>query len=477
MKILFAALMKIGSDVFNWVRKLLSRIFGALTALIIGALGIVAITMAYLSVVLAALWAIVKSLLPWISRAFSTVSGWAWELLGLLFTLLAFIPEQIETLVSYARSLRLGEEYPHPSQVQHTDSIARKLLDMVKANYVAGDTRRDAHPKHHGLVKARLKVVVADIPEDLRQGLFSKDSKDGQYDAWVRFSNSSPSIKPDGKPDVRGMAIKICHPPGERLEHDGISRNEQDFLLVSHDVFPVNNIGQYEYLTFSVTRGGIFKLIYFAYCLIAPWRWYVIRNLLLSVKRHRILTEITWNSITAYRFGVRNHKLAVKFIVKFESVNPESAQVELKSASPTVEKDRSRDFLRHGLRKQLKQGDVILGFYVQRQVHPYKMPVERAAVSWSKKLSEPVMVGTLTIPKQRFDTSEMMWLCEHISFSPWNCLKAHRPLGSLNRARRDVYRSISSFRHGRNEIPIDGPSCTDLEAAWQRAQTNDLVVP
>ncbi|MCH9026654.1 MAG: hypothetical protein IIA05_06000 [Proteobacteria bacterium] len=477
MKILFAALMKIGSDVFNWVRKLLSRTFDFLAGLIIVALRIIVMTMAYLSVVLAALWVMVKCLLYWLPPVSRGIWKFLMSYLALVFTLSAFIPEKIETWVSYAKSLRLGEEYPQPSQFQHTGRIARNLLNMLKADYVAGDTRRDAHPKHHGLVKARLKVVVADIPKDLRQGLFSKDSKDGQYDAWVRFSNSSPSIKPDGKPDVRGMAIKICHPPGERLEHDGISRNEQDFLLVSHDVFPVNNIGQYEYLTFSVTRGGIFKLIYFAYCLIAPWRWYVIRNLLLSVKRHRILTEITWNSITAYRFGVRNHKLAVKFIVKFESFKLESAQVELKSASPTVEKDRSRDFLRHGLRKQLKQGDVILGFYVQRQVHPYKMPVERAAVSWSKKLSEPVKVGTLTIPKQRFDTSEMMWLCEHISFSPWNCLKAHRPLGSLNRARRDVYRSISSFRHGRNEIPIDGPSCTDLEAAWQRAQANDLVVP
>ena len=472
MKILFAALMKIGSDVFNWVRNLLSRIFGALTALIILALGIVVITMAYLSLVLAALWAIVKSLLPWISRAFSTVSGWAWELLGLLFTLLAFIPEQIETLVSYARSLRLGEESPHPSQVQHTDSIARKLLDMVKANYVAGDTRRDAHPKHHGLVKARLKVIVADIPKDLRQGLFSKDSKDGQYDAWVRFSNSSPSIKPDGKPDVRGMAIKICHPPGERLEHDGISRNEQDFLLVSHDVFPVNNIAQYEYLTFSVTRGGIFRAIYLAYCLVLPWRWHVIRNIARSMKKHRNLADIEWNSITAYRFGVRNSKLAVKFIVKPIAKKNGFGDFLRNIFQKPLYKDRSRDFLRHGLRKQLKQGDVTLGFYVQRQVHPYKMPVERAAVSWSEKLSKPVMVGTLTIPAQRFDTSEMMWFCEHIAFSPWNCLKAHRPLGSLNRARREVYRSISRFRHGRNEIPIDGPSCTDLEAAWKRANQN-----
>lgn len=38
--------------------------------------------------------------------------------------------------------------------------------------------------------------------------------------------------------------------------------------------------------------------------------------------------------------------------------------------------------------------------------------------------------------------------CEKLAFNPWSGLKAHQPLGSLNRARWAVYRESKSFRTG-----------------------------
>jgi hypothetical protein len=36
--------------------------------------------------------------------------------------------------------------------------------------------------------------------------------------------------------------------------------------------------------------------------------------------------------------------------------------------------------------------------------------------------------------------------CECLAFNPWNGLKAHQPLGSLNRARWAVYNGSESVR-------------------------------
>ena len=39
--------------------------------------------------------------------------------------------------------------------------------------------------------------------------------------------------------------------------------------------------------------------------------------------------------------------------------------------------------------------------------------------------------------------------CEQISFNPWHTLAEHRPLGSLNRARREIYDAMAQLRASR----------------------------
>jgi hypothetical protein len=63
-------------------------------------------------------------------------------------------------------------------------------------------------------------------------------------------------------------------------------------------------------------------------------------------------------------------------------------------------------------------------------------------------------VAKITILKQQFNSAEQQQFCEDLSFSPWNALEAHRPIGALNRARRVVYEASSSYRHQVNKTQI-----------------------
>ena len=47
----------------------------------------------------------------------------------------------------------------------------------------------------------------------------------------------------------------------------------------------------------------------------------------------------------------------------------------------------------------------------------------------------------------KFDSAEQMSYFENLSWSPWNTLPQHAPLGGINRARKLVYEDSSTLRH------------------------------
>jgi hypothetical protein len=66
-------------------------------------------------------------------------------------------------------------------------------------------------------------------------------------------------------------------------------------------------------------------------------------------------------------------------------------------------------------------------------------------VNWSENGAEYFKLATILIPPQIVDPGAP--LAERLAFSPWHALEAHRPLGAINRARRDVYEKMSKSRH------------------------------
>jgi hypothetical protein len=85
---------------------------------------------------------------------------------------------------------------------------------------------------------------------------------------------------------------------------------------------------------------------------------------------------------------------------------------------------------------------------VQLQVDGKRTPIEDAMEEWSDRISPYQRVATLRIPPQRIDAAEQWQECERMRFNPWHALVAHRPLGSMNRARRAIYQALADYRQG-----------------------------
>jgi hypothetical protein len=77
------------------------------------------------------------------------------------------------------------------------------------------------------------------------------------------------------------------------------------------------------------------------------------------------------------------------------------------------------------------------------------MPIEDASVEWSEEASPFRPVARIRIPMQNIEESSRMGRCEETAFNPWHSLTEHRPLGSLNRARREIYPAMAEFRRQR----------------------------
>jgi hypothetical protein len=321
-----------------------------------------------------------------------------------------------------------GEVIP-PGEAEAMRSILQVVENNVRqAAKTDPPARRDAHPKGHGCVKAEFRILD-DLPVHLRVGLFARPMT---YNAWIRYSNGNPTPQADSKGDGRGMAIKLMGVADS-------ASTTQDFIMINFPVFAARNVADY----LALETASPF------------WRFFVpgfnplnfrvheafIAFAILHKKVNNLLNTRYW-SMSPYRFADSACKYSVR------PVGPESPFTS--TADP--------NFLRANLVSHLAQQDASFDFMVQLRTQPDAMPIEDPTITWDEGASPFVPVARITIPKQTFDSPEQMAFCENLSFAPWHCVDAHRPLGGLNRLRRSVYETISRVRHELNHAARKEPT-------------------
>jgi hypothetical protein len=326
-----------------------------------------------------------------------------------------------------------GEDPPAPGEDSAIRTIAAALEAVVRREYPPGTTaRRDAHPKHHGCVRAQV-TVGDDVPEDLRHGVFARPQS---YPAWIRFSNGSPIPKPDARRDQRGMAIKLLNVPGAKVLEADRHATTQDFVLASYPRFFIRNVADYLEFTRAASRRPHFMVFGFFFAR-PPWNWrlHELGTLIASLQPAEDLLALRYWSQTPYRLGPH----AVKY-----SARP------LRAAHETPLASSSPDFLRERLAAHLKTREAVFELMVQRRSDG--MSIEDSTVEWGEARSPFRRVATITIPPQTFESSAQMAFAENIAYTPWHTLPEHAPLGAINRVRRIVYEGVSRLRHELNGV-------------------------
>jgi hypothetical protein len=322
-------------------------------------------------------------------------------------------------------SLHSRFEAAEPDETKLIAEMGDILRRKMERDYAQGGTRRDAHPKTVGLLRASFQIE-ANLPDHLRIGVFAKAQR---FDCWVRASNASGKIQSDAIKDARGMAIKLMAAGGKgKIEDASLG---QDFVLMNSPVMPLGTVALFRDAVYYAIESSPLLL---AAKLVLTGNWGVLLGLAALRTLPSSPLDIRYWSTTPYLLG---KNVAVKY-----SLLPTSKH---RSRRPRKLAD---SYLSDAMQAHLNSHVASFDFCVQ--VGKVDMPIENAAQRWDENISPFIKVATLVIPKQKFRTPLREQLAEAISFSPGHAWPEHRPLGGLNRARTAIYAALSKFRHERD---------------------------
>ena len=328
--------------------------------------------------------------------------------------------------------LALAQEKPIDGEDALIADITTKMSQYLRTHYTAGTAQRGGNTKTHGVVRGEL-VIHDDLPPELRHGLFEQPRR---YPAWVRFGGPGPALPPDIEDvGVLSIGVKVMGVPGAKLLDD--ERFTQDFTGISTPVFTTPDLRANAQLQAAIGRG--LPLFYF----IGPNGHFLdsLMQALWSRTQTSPLETAYWSCVP-YLLGEGQ---AMQY-----SFRPALAT---RSRIPGLPGRPSDNYLREAMARTLATQSVSFDMLLQLQSDPRRMPIEHASVRWAARDKPPVVVATLELPRQQFDSAAQLAFANRLSINPWHCLPAHRPLGNQNRGRLKIYQTLSQLRQQMNSTP------------------------
>lgn len=304
---------------------------------------------------------------------------------------------------------------------------------------------RASHAKSSACVTGEL-TVLSGLPPELAQGLFAAPAT---HPVAVRFAQGPGETLGDRVSTHRGMSIKVFDVPGEKLP--GHAVNTQDFVLATGTTFPSGTAAGF--LRDGTLIGKSTGLPEGAKSAVSS----TMRNL------NRVLHAFGTESALADFFGHPfSHPLAdsyfsqapIRFgdyVAKLGAVPASESQRAL--SEWRLDPHQAEDGFRYATVAFFREHEVVFELKAQLWADAVKQPIEDASVDWPVSISPYRTVATLRLPRQdAYDPARVRYFDEMITFRPAHSLAAHRPLGSVMRARLQVYRALSAFRHRENGV-------------------------
>ena len=331
-----------------------------------------------------------------------------------------------------------------PDEQAAIDGIIQGMTDQTETvEKREGHAVRASHAKTTACVIGELTIAPG-LPPELAQGLFATP---GTYPVAIRFAQGPGETLGDRVSTHRGMAIKVFGVTGDKLP--GHDADTQDFVFATGTTFP------------SGTAQGFLsdaKKIGTATPLPEGFKSAVSS---LARNMNKVLHAFGTESPKADFFGHPfSHPLADAYfsqapvrygdnVAKLGAVPTSPDQLALKDWQ--LDPHQNEDGFRHAATDYFADHDAVFELRVQLWTDAATQPIEDTSIEWPDAESAYRTVATIRIPRQpAYGAERVRYFEEAMTFRPAHSLAAHRPLGSVMRARLQVYRALSDFRHREN---------------------------
>lgn len=347
-------------------------------------------------------------------------------------------------------------EQPAPDEAA---TIAGIIGGMTSSSEVVEKRERHAvrasHAKSTSCAVGTLTVADG-LPAELAQGLFATP---GSHPVAVRFAQGPGERLGDRVSTHRGMSIKVFGVEGEKLPgHDAPT---QDFVLATGTTFPSGTAAGF--LRDGTVIGHATPLAEGVKSAVSA----LARNL--NRVMHALGTDSPKADFFGHPFG---HPLAEPYfsqaplrfgdhVAKIGAFPASPAQAAL--ADWTLDPHGDEDGFRHAAVASFREHDIVFEIRAQLWTDAQTQPIEDASVEWKQAESPYRTVATLTLPRQdAYTPARQHYFDEVMTFRPAHALVAHRPLGSVMRARLRVYEALSAFRHRENGVAEENTGSVDV---------------
>jgi len=348
--------------------------------------------------------------------------------------------------------VRFTETVENP--IKDEEQVHRDLMDTMKSitettSRDYGHAVRSVHAKAHGIFTGELEITGS-LPPELAQGLFATP---GRYPVIMRISTNPGDLLDDAVSAPRGLALKILDVAGERLP-DSEDETTQNIIMVNAPAFAAPDakafLGSLKQLAATTDKAEWAKKLLSSALRGIEGALEAVggKSAMLSTMGGAPLTHPlgdSYYSQVPFRYG--------DYIAKFALVPVSPNLTDLTGDKVNVH-DRP-DALGEVIRETLIDGGGTWELQVQLNTDLDAMPIEDASVPWDEKASPYRTVGRITVaPQLSLGTDLASQVDDQTFFSPWHGLAAHRPLGSVNRARRQTYEMSANFRGAFNGCPM-----------------------
>jgi catalase len=337
------------------------------------------------------------------------------------------------------------------------DDMKQHMRGSLKTEGI-GLVVRNAHAKGYGLARGEFEILGG-MPSAYAQGIYAKP---GRHEAMVRFSNGTNHAGSDRfLGPITGIGLKIFGIEGTTLLEDEPDSHTFDYALINHPVFFVNTLKHYVFiqsvfanlglpppakLTPEEQQAALHGVLYNFVTgkgTLPPeqWAWEELGAFLrlAQTKPVNLLLSTYW-TMGAVRHGDYVAKVRVAPVQSFAD-RVEQRALDLASAEQVF---------RPALVAELRKGPYEFDLQVQLCTDLARMPVEKTTVVWPESLSPYVTVAKLRLPQQDIGGEDNFEKMDKTSMSAWRVTEQHRPLGSIMRSRKEVYRQSSILRHQAN---------------------------
>ncbi|NQY01614.1 MAG: lysine-epsilon oxidase, partial [Flavobacteriaceae bacterium] len=272
--------------------------------------------------------------------------------------------------------------------------------------------------KQHGIAYGDF-VINKDIPKKFKKGIFAGSS----YKSIVRFSSDTGPTSPDLHTTM-GVGLKLFGVEGKKLFGEGTNA---DFIFQNIDRFFASDAQQ----MCAFTTSGVIDSDYSSYINKHP----NVASILMAMQKEEA------SCLSASYWAILPFKLGDSHIVKYRLV-PDGTY----KGAPFDDDN----YLKLDLEKRLRNSDATFRFEIQLRTNKKTMPLDDAQVVWSTDESPYVCIAKLHLPQQDVTAIGQAKFGSSLSFNIWRTLEAHEPLGSIAKARKEVYAASAQVRNQAN---------------------------